>query len=49
MAKWKPGEVAPKSGTYKVVDKSGKKVNTADVEKGQRFPPTQSSKHYYEK
>ena len=49
MEKWKPGEVSPKAGSYKVADESGKKVNIAEVDKGQRFPPTQSSKHHYEK
>ncbi len=48
MEKWNPGDVAPATKIYNVVDKSGKKINTADVKKGQRFPPTQSAQHHYE-
>ena len=46
--KFNPGETAPKTGTYNVVDSNGKVMNTAEVKKGQTLPPTQSSKWHYE-
>ena len=46
--KFNPGENAPKTGTYNVVDSNGKVMNTAEVKKGQTLPPTQSSKWHYE-
>lgn len=50
MNKWNPGDVAPETSKYNVVDdKTGKKINVVDLKKGQRFPPTQSSKNHYEK
>ncbi len=48
MGKWNPGDVAPETKKYNVVDGRGKKINTADVKKGQRFPPTQSSEYHYQ-
>ena len=48
MSKWNSGDVAPETGKYSVVEKSGKKVNTVDLKKGQRFPPTQSSENHFE-
>lgn len=48
MGKWNPGDVSPATKTYNVVNKTGKKLNTVDVKKGQRFPPTQSSEYHYE-
>lgn len=49
MSKWNPGDVVPETGKYKVVDGFGKKINTVDVKKGQRFPPTQSSENHFER
>ena len=42
--KFNPGETAPKTGTYNVVDSNGKVMNTAEVKKGQTLPPTQSKR-----
>ncbi|MDD3831199.1 MAG: hypothetical protein PHW00_00830 [Clostridia bacterium] len=42
------GDTAPQTGTYRVCDKSGKVMNTAQVRKGQTLPPTQASGWYYE-
>lgn len=42
------GMNAPKTATYKVVDEKGKVVNTVQVKKGSRMPPTQSSKNHFE-
>lgn len=46
--KLKPGETAPKSGTYKVVNKQGKTEYTVKMEKGETMPPTQSSGKHFE-
>jgi len=46
--KFNPGDTAPKTGVYRVVDKNGKVQNTARVSQGQTLPPTQSSEHHYE-
>lgn len=48
MNKLNPGDNAPQSGTYNILDKSGKKIGTVEVQKGNRMPPTQSSEYYYE-
>jgi len=48
MQKFSSGETAPKSGTYNVVDKSGKKVSSASVKKGDTLPPTQSKSNHFE-
>lgn len=48
MIKLKSGETAPKSGSYKVVDGSGKELYTVNVEKGETMPPTQSSGNHFE-
>ncbi len=48
MNKWNPGKIAPKSGTYKVVDKNGKTMYTVEMQKDKRFPPTQSSEYHFE-
>lgn len=39
--KFNPGETAPKTGTYNVVDSNGKVMNTAEVKKGQTLPHTE--------
>jgi len=46
--KLRPGETAPKSGTYKVVNKQGKTEYTVKMEKGETMPPTQSSGKHFE-
>ena len=48
MTKLNPGDNAPKSGTYKILDGNGKKIGVVEVQKGNRMPPTQSSEYYYE-
>ena len=48
MKKFNPGENAPKSGTYNVVDENGKTVYTVEMQEGNRLPPTQNSSHHFE-
>lgn len=48
MKKLNPGDIAPVSGSYHVVDSQGKILDTITVQKGNRLPPTQSSDFYYE-
>ena len=48
MTKLNPGDNAPKSGTYAILNSKGKKIGTVQVQKGNRMPPTQSSEYYYE-
>ncbi|MBQ9482534.1 MAG: YjzC family protein [Clostridia bacterium] len=48
MQKFNPGEVAPRTGYYNVIDSNGSVLDTISVEKGNRFPPTQSSDYHYE-
>jgi hypothetical protein len=48
MQRLNPGDNAPKSGTYNILDGNGKKIGTVEVAKGNRMPPTQSSEYYYE-
>ena len=45
---YRPGDTCPKTGTYKVFNKEGKKVNTASLKKGETFPPTPHSGEFYE-
>lgn len=42
------GEIAPRSGSYKVVDQNGRMINTVDMNEGDKLPPTQSSQHHFE-
>lgn len=37
--KFNPGETAPKTGTYNVVDSNGKVMNTAEVKRDRRCLP----------
>ena len=46
--KYNCGENAPKTATYKVVDKKGKVVGTVHCKKGDSFPPTSESGCHYE-
>jgi hypothetical protein len=46
--KFNPGEIAPTTGTYYVVDNYGQRQYTVDLNKGETLPPTQSSKYHYE-
>jgi hypothetical protein len=48
MQKFKPGELAPKSGQYRIVDANGQTMYTVDVERGEHLPPTQSSDWHLE-
>lgn len=42
------GDVCPKTGAYKVIDKDGRVVNTIYVGEGETMPPTQYSGCHYE-
>lgn len=42
------GDVCPKTGSYKVIDKNGKTVNKIYVGEGETMPPTQESDCHYE-
>ena len=46
--KFNPGEIAPTTGTYNVVDEHGQRQYTVDMTKGETLPPTQSSRYHYE-
>ena len=46
--KFNPGEIAPTTGTYMVVDDNGQRQYTVDMNKGETLPPTQSSRYHYE-
>ena len=48
MQKFNPGDIAPSTGRYWVVDANGKHLDTIEVKEGNRLPPTQSSEYYYE-
>lgn len=48
MKKFNPGDVAPRTGCYRVTDARGKTLDKISVNKGDRLPPTQSSDYYYE-
>ncbi len=48
MKCYKSGEYAPKAGTYKVKNKSGKTMNEVELKSGDTFPPTQTSGCHYE-
>lgn len=48
MKKIKSGEIASKSGTYNVIDKSGKQVGTVKAKKGNPMPPTQGQDSHFE-
>ncbi len=48
MIKLKSGEIAPKSGSYNVVNRNGKVVNSVNVNKGDTMPPTQSKQNHFE-
>lgn len=48
MQKLKSGEIAPKSGTYKVVDQKGNVAYTVNMEKGETMPPTQGKQLHFE-
>ncbi len=46
--KFKSGETAPKTGSYKVVNENGREVNRVYLNEGDTFPPTSCSDCYYE-
>ncbi len=43
-----PGEMAPRTGNYNVVDANGEVVNSVFMNQGDTMPPTQSSDYHYE-
>ena len=45
---YRPGEQAPKTGSYSCYDKNGKCGGSTELKKGQRFPATQHSGSHYE-
>lgn len=45
--KWRPGEQVPESATYIAYDSNGHNGGSLYLEKGKRFPATQSSGSYY--
>ena len=42
------GDICPKTGSYKVVDKNGNVVNKVYVGEGETMPPTQTENCHYE-
>ncbi len=48
MQKLNPGDIAPQTGCYNVIDSNGKVLDTINVKKGNRLPPTQSPEYKYE-
>ncbi len=48
MRKFNPGDVAPESAKYRLVDANGRTLYVISCEEGHRLPPTQSSEYYYE-
>ncbi|MBO5046090.1 MAG: hypothetical protein J6C93_04385 [Clostridia bacterium] len=42
------GDICPKTGAYKVVNREGKTINTVYVGAGEKMPPTQISDCHYE-
>ena len=48
MTKLNPGDNAPRTGTYSILDAKGKKIGSVEVQRGNRMPPTQSSEYYYQ-
>ncbi|MGI6701838.1 MAG: YjzC family protein [Christensenellales bacterium] len=48
MKKFKPGELAPKTGRYKACDNKGKVRYTVDIKRGEHLPPVQGdSRNWY--
>lgn len=47
MQKYRPGDVVPKSGSYRAYDEQGSDGGTVYLEEGKRFPATQHSGSYY--
>jgi len=43
-----PGDVAPKTGEFRLVDESGNTIGSVHVSAGDRMPPCQSSGQHYE-
>ena len=48
MVKVSSGEIAPKTGTYKVVSGNGRTLGTVKIKKGSKMPPTQSADCHFE-
>ncbi|MGN1235394.1 MAG: hypothetical protein ACI4U2_05405 [Christensenellaceae bacterium] len=42
------GDIAPGTGTYKVINEDGKIVGTVNLNEGETLPPTQHSGCHYE-
>ncbi len=42
------GDICPKTGAYRVVDRSGRVVGTVYVGEGETMPPTQVADCHYE-
>lgn len=48
MRRFNPGDIAPCSCQYRLVNASGKTLDVISCEEGNRLPPTQSSEYFYE-
>ena len=48
MKKVKSGQIAPKSGTYQVIDEQGNNIGSVQMQKGNRIPPTQQAGAHFE-
>jgi len=48
MEKLNPGDIAPITGRYKVMNKNGECLDVISCDQGNRLPPTQSSEYFYE-
>ena len=46
--KLEPGQYAPRTASYDVVDEQGKICGSVKVEEGEKMPPTHDSRHHYE-
>lgn len=47
MEKYKPGQMVPMTCSYKAYDKDGHNGGKLHLEKGTRFPATQTAGSYY--
>jgi hypothetical protein len=48
MIRLNSGEIAPKTGTYNVVNSKGKVCGKVNVRKGDRIPPSHDASHRFE-
>lgn len=48
MNKLTSGKIAPKTGEYNIISKSGRQLGTVRVKKGNRMPPTRHAGSHFE-